>query len=190
MMMEFLNCDIDEYNDDDSSPDMQEVTLSSEADFVDTWSKIRDLAEAIHRGADDTLRRGYVADAPKVDDLGHDLVRLLQKVSEGEEASKRRLPPPLIRPRRRRKKCEETTSPETKPPVIVSQKRKNAGSPDMYCHSCGTTDTVEWRRGPDGSKSLCNACGLHYAKMLKREMMIPNRQTQKSAMSLNNILAE
>ncbi|CEP11653.1 hypothetical protein [Parasitella parasitica] len=28
------------------------------------------------------------------------------------------------------------------------------------CHSCNTTDTPEWRRGPDGARTLCNACGL------------------------------
>lgn len=29
--------------------------------------------------------------------------------------------------------------------------------------------TCEWRRGPDGFKSLCNACGIHYAKIVKKE---------------------
>jgi hypothetical protein len=28
------------------------------------------------------------------------------------------------------------------------------------CHSCSTTETPEWRRGPDGARTLCNACGL------------------------------
>ncbi|CAO0799706.1 unnamed protein product [Mucor circinelloides] len=36
------------------------------------------------------------------------------------------------------------------------------------CHSCNTTDTPEWRRGPDGSRTLCNACGLHYSKLLRK----------------------
>ena len=33
------------------------------------------------------------------------------------------------------------------------------------CHSCGRAETPEWRRGPDGAKTLCNSCGLHYAKL-------------------------
>jgi hypothetical protein len=64
------------------------------------------------------------------------------------------------------------------------------------CRVCGATETSEWRRGPDGSKSyviihpfswcfchdlisnfqffksiwrLCNACGLHYSKILRKE---------------------
>ncbi|KAI7898221.1 GATA zinc finger-domain-containing protein [Cokeromyces recurvatus] len=36
------------------------------------------------------------------------------------------------------------------------------------CHSCNTTETPEWRRGPDGARTLCNACGLHYSKLLKK----------------------
>jgi hypothetical protein len=39
----------------------------------------------------------------------------------------------------------------------------------LVCRVCGATETSEWRRGPDGAKSLCNACGLHYSKILRKE---------------------
>ena len=32
------------------------------------------------------------------------------------------------------------------------------------CVECGMVKTPQWRRGPDGSVSLCNACGLRYIK--------------------------
>ncbi len=32
-------------------------------------------------------------------------------------------------------------------------------------------DTPEWRRGPDGARTLCNACGLHYAKLERKRLM-------------------
>lgn len=35
------------------------------------------------------------------------------------------------------------------------------------CRDCGTVDSPEWRKGPDGPKSLCNACGLRWAKKAK-----------------------
>lgn len=38
----------------------------------------------------------------------------------------------------------------------------------MSCDFCGTTESPEWRRGPRGQKSLCNACGLHFAKLQKQ----------------------
>ncbi|CAK9438432.1 uncharacterized protein LODBEIA_P26560 [Lodderomyces beijingensis] len=37
------------------------------------------------------------------------------------------------------------------------------------CHRCGTTETPEWRRGPKGVRTLCNACGLYHAKLVKRK---------------------
>lgn len=37
------------------------------------------------------------------------------------------------------------------------------------CHRCGTTETPEWRRGPKGVRTLCNACGLFHAKLVKRK---------------------
>ncbi|KAH7109394.1 hypothetical protein B0J13DRAFT_516959 [Dactylonectria estremocensis] len=37
------------------------------------------------------------------------------------------------------------------------------------CHRCNRIDTPEWRRGPDGARTLCNACGLRYAKLKKKQ---------------------
>ncbi|KAI9321606.1 GATA zinc finger-domain-containing protein [Dichotomocladium elegans] len=37
------------------------------------------------------------------------------------------------------------------------------------CHSCNISETPEWRRGPDGARTLCNACGLHYAKLIRKK---------------------
>ncbi|KAJ2590823.1 hypothetical protein H4R99_006974, partial [Coemansia sp. RSA 1722] len=46
-------------------------------------------------------------------------------------------------------------------------KRSDAAQPNT-CRSCGISETPEWRRGPDGARTLCNACGLHYAKLNKK----------------------
>ncbi len=87
---------------------------------------------------------------------------------------------------------------------------------DLHCHVCGVTDTPEWRRGPDGDHTyrapyivcaevlrahahdtyilssiqsrLCNACGLHYAKALKKEKEAREKEGRKHSidMLLNN----
>jgi len=36
------------------------------------------------------------------------------------------------------------------------------------CITCGRTDSPEWRKGPLGPKTLCNACGLRWAKQMRR----------------------
>lgn len=49
------------------------------------------------------------------------------------------------------------------------KKRSRAPAPGS-CQACGTGETPEWRRGPDGARTLCNACGLHYAKLVRKRM--------------------
>ncbi|KAI0705908.1 hypothetical protein BC835DRAFT_1314125 [Cytidiella melzeri] len=45
------------------------------------------------------------------------------------------------------------------------KKNKRATGTEMYvCTKCGRTDSPEWRKGPNGPKTLCNACGLRWAK--------------------------
>ena len=41
-----------------------------------------------------------------------------------------------------------------------------AGMP--CCRNCGTTNTPLWRGGPEGPKTLCNACGVRYMKTNKK----------------------
>lgn len=36
--------------------------------------------------------------------------------------------------------------------------------PKLVCVNCGRINTPQWRIGPAGPKTLCNACGVHYRK--------------------------
>lgn len=38
----------------------------------------------------------------------------------------------------------------------------------QQCSHCGLSDTPEWRRGPSGSRTLCNACGLFFSKLTRK----------------------
>merc|ERR1712188_32733 len=51
--------------------------------------------------------------------------------------------------------------------------------PEKYCRRCGREETWQWRRGPDGSSSLCNACGQRYAKMVEREHQNPVKRPRE-----------
>jgi hypothetical protein len=50
-----------------------------------------------------------------------------------------------------------------------AKKRRGRAAPPGRCHSCNRAETPEWRRGPDGARTLCNACGLHYAKLTRKQ---------------------
>ncbi|KAH8596557.1 hypothetical protein B0O99DRAFT_509783 [Bisporella sp. PMI_857] len=50
-----------------------------------------------------------------------------------------------------------------------SEKKKNKKKEEEYvCTDCGTLESPEWRKGPTGPKTLCNACGLRWAKKEKK----------------------
>lgn len=44
----------------------------------------------------------------------------------------------------------------------------NLNKPSKTCTECKTTNSPEWRRGPNGHKSLCNACGLRYSRAIAK----------------------
>jgi len=53
----------------------------------------------------------------------------------------------------------------------AAAKRQKAEAPvpeGQTCLGCNATSTPEWRRGPLGPRTLCNACGLVYAKLIKK----------------------
>ncbi|CAG8432970.1 11031_t:CDS:2 [Diversispora eburnea] len=62
------------------------------------------------------------------------------------------------------------------------RKRSKRAAPPGRCHSCNISETPEWRRGPDGARTLCNACGLHFAKITrKRALSAMQHQFQQAA---------
>lgn len=59
-----------------------------------------------------------------------------------------------------------------KPPAPKKHKKRSAESvfsgkfqqqqPQRRCSHCGVQKTPQWRAGPKGAKTLCNACGVRY----------------------------
>ncbi|KAK2779389.1 gata zinc finger [Colletotrichum kahawae] len=46
----------------------------------------------------------------------------------------------------------------------VMRSKGGEAASEFYCHKCHRVDTPQWRLGPDGPMTLCNVCGLMYAK--------------------------
>ncbi|CEP08579.1 hypothetical protein [Parasitella parasitica] len=74
---------------------------------------------------------------------------------------------PIIVSNNDEKPMERTKSFSDKP---RPSKKKRVDNPEVpkICTDCGTTDAPEWRRGPSGPKTLCNACGLRWSKTKKK----------------------
>ncbi|EJT73259.1 white collar 2 [Gaeumannomyces tritici R3-111a-1] len=55
------------------------------------------------------------------------------------------------------------------PRASADKKKKLKVAEEYVCTDCGTLDSPEWRKGPSGPKTLCNACGLRWAKKEKKK---------------------
>ncbi|TPX48299.1 hypothetical protein SeLEV6574_g02126 [Synchytrium endobioticum] len=63
------------------------------------------------------------------------------------------------------------------------------GHDDLNCRQCGATSSPEWRKGPKGPKTLCNACGLAYSKKRKVIMSMEQKSLEKPEAEANQRLA-
>ncbi|KAL7752636.1 hypothetical protein RI367_001638 [Sorochytrium milnesiophthora] len=70
------------------------------------------------------------------------------------------------------------------------RKRRSKPEPEEHvCMDCGTTQSPEWRKGPTGAKTLCNACGLRFAKRRKQEMAAQQGDADEVNTGSNETLA-
>ncbi|URD76498.1 hypothetical protein MUK42_26043 [Musa troglodytarum] len=63
--------------------------------------------------------------------------------------------------------------------VVVKAADAVVHAPPRVCADCRTSETPLWRSGPEGPKSLCNACGIKYRK--RRKGLAPPTPTSSSA---------
>ncbi|KAG8725428.1 blue light receptor [Ceratobasidium sp. 423] len=63
-------------------------------------------------------------------------------------------------------KTAQTATTDAQPDRPKKRSRPTRAHPSSprVCTTCARTDSPEWRRGPHGPKTLCNACGLKWAK--------------------------
>ena len=78
-----------------------------------------------------------------------------------------------------------TSGRETIYSLHAKSEPAKGSKPQPSCTFCNETDTPMWRKGPEGPGTLCNVCGLIYAKreskgkslMLSREYSRGTRDT-------------
>lgn len=138
-----------------SSPPPQNVLMSK-----NTWAAREDF-------------RRFVAEIPNemAGTIARGMYRLSQILTKMKDPRLHRLLPSPQVPRSNHKiRSFKVTKPFRTPllfprsPMDVKKRSKTAS----VCSHCTIKATPEWRKGPNGSRSLCNACGLFYSKLVKR----------------------
>ncbi|KZP01680.1 hypothetical protein CALVIDRAFT_532454 [Calocera viscosa TUFC12733] len=105
----------------------------------------------------------------KDDDISNDDIRFRKTRPRVEymERPPNQLTPPL-QPDSGKSLDGDDSEEEEKPKVLIIKRRKREGAgPD--CSGCHSKTTPEWRRGPMGPRTLCNACGLVYGKLMNKK---------------------
>ncbi|CAO3617540.1 unnamed protein product [Cunninghamella echinulata] len=60
-----------------------------------------------------------------------------------------------------------------------TQHNQSRNHQDRICYECGRQSSLEWRRGPAGHKTLCNACGLRYSRQMKQLQQQQEQERQE-----------
>ncbi|KAL2259622.1 hypothetical protein VTK26DRAFT_6639 [Humicola hyalothermophila] len=140
--------------------------------FADAYAA---AAAQEQQGGQPTLSR--MPTENEVTALINNLVMALKKLEDIREmCQQNRIRNERVRENGSRKPDDEDVSMYNdgiKPAYGVNEvkKRRGRAAPPGRCHSCNRIDTPEWRRGPDGARTLCNACGLHYAKLERKRQL-------------------
>lgn len=111
-----------------------------------------------------------------------------EDMAMGGDPSRQAYPPNLGGDVKKRRGVSPTYIPPPPPPLRIeraSSYQRQRAAPPGRCHSCNRIDTPEWRRGPDGARTLCNACGLHYAKLERRRQLDQRSVRPKTAEERN-----
>ncbi|KAE8669203.1 GATA transcription factor 8 [Hibiscus syriacus] len=107
-----------------------------------------------------------ISPSSSINDDGNDVPILIPKVSSDSESyAESRLLIKLSRqlnPEHKKKKKIKLTLPT--PPTDNNAVPNQPGQPQAVrkCMHCEITKTPQWRAGPMGPKTLCNACGVRY----------------------------
>ncbi|CAD6268283.1 unnamed protein product [Miscanthus lutarioriparius] len=90
-------------------------------------------------------------DSPILESMIDVDVYLLRRTSPRRKKSPPPPPPPPT-------STTEEPAPAAAAPAPGNEKHKS----EKWCLHCGTTWTLQWRTGPAGESTLCNACGVRY----------------------------
>ncbi|GAA6018553.1 hypothetical protein JCM11491_006443 [Sporobolomyces phaffii] len=63
------------------------------------------------------------------------------------------------------------------------------GNAPQACANCGRTSSAEWRSGPTGPKTLCNACGLRWSKARSQAQAADGKKKGEAASTSTAVAA-
>ncbi|EFA77221.1 putative GATA-binding transcription factor [Heterostelium album PN500] len=187
-------------NEDTSSSPTPPSIIDSGA-ILECFIELRDLGSSISKQSKESMVNGDFYNGlerikqtlstliNKVDSLDGSMQNFIQNGGDSRifgNNDEGRVPV-LTRPRRFRKsKVKNKENSSDSLDLLDPSKQKRKSTELKHCTSCGTTSSPEWRKGPAGNQSLCNACGLYFAKLVRREASLAWKP--QSVVKVNDLL--
>jgi len=134
------------------NPSTAPAGVSSDHDSTDTLVN--------HSDESDTNAVDYLSDTfYPLEDLSHiDGIEVMTGLHYGEGERSQGLSTGVQRGRLIHCDIDITTAADQARTAQEGDRRKRLKGQHV-CSGCGTADSPEWRKGPNGPKTLCNACG-------------------------------
>lgn len=91
--------------------------------------------------------------------------------------------------KKRKRTADAASTPEEQLPPKPKRLKKTPVQGTCLDWSCSATVSSDWRLGPRGAKTLCNACGIHYSKFVQRMLKTPDSDTTQ-CIAINRLLED
>ncbi|KAJ3088244.1 hypothetical protein HK102_009181 [Quaeritorhiza haematococci] len=78
-------------------------------------------------------------------------------------------------------KSPDTAVPTTTTTTTATTTAGGRTKVARVCQGCKAESTPEWRRGPNGDKILCNACGLRFNRIAAKQARLSAMKAQTAA---------
>ncbi|KAJ5380154.1 uncharacterized protein N7496_002582 [Penicillium cataractarum] len=153
-----------------SYPKIEEKLLEAQAAAQGSGSD-QESTETVAPNSDESdgaLGDYFSENAPRSEGLSHiDGIEVMTGLYYGDGERSQGLSTGLRRGRLIQCDIDITTAADQARNVQEGDRRKRLKGQHV-CSDCGTADSPEWRKGPSGPKTLCNACGLRWSKKEKK----------------------
>ncbi|KAM0259974.1 hypothetical protein ACHAQJ_003067 [Trichoderma viride] len=142
--------------------------MSTSSENVDGALTRKNLEDITASSRQDSLRDKMA----RIEASSADTIALLTGIENGERMATGNRSPTLI------KGDAGIAIPMDRENRSGDKKKKLKMAEEYVCTDCGTLDSPEWRKGPNGPKTLCNACGLRWAKKEKKRNSVSTPLTK------------
>lgn len=174
------SCHSDTYADDDHEAmgESQESAKPESSDASGATAMDSALDSSSHLAKDDAFSPSHASlpaildeeESPAPAVATRKRTRALEPRAEPEPAADPAVtsPAPLAtrEPSSRASKKSRRAPPPVPKPAAKPAPAKVKGKGRQSCLQCSTMSTPQWREGPQGARTLCNACGVRYRKQL------------------------